>query len=428
MVDFDGRKRSDCPRVLLSEGSSSSARQTLYGLGQRHLIGVVDPAPFCLCRFSSLVKRYHRSPSYSREPREYLAFLVRTIRSQGYDVLFPTHEQAYLLARFQDALAAEVGLALPGFETLRRLQNKANFVRLLDELGIPQPPTRIVVSLNELDTSWDYPCYIKLPHSTAGHGVRQVFGVEDVRRVAEEFERAGRLEGVSEIVVQQPAAGHRCVVQAVFQHGRLVGVHCAEAISLGIGGSQWLRQSASHPTVVEDVRRLGERVGWHGAMFLDYFYDHATGRAEYIEANPRIGETVNAMLCGVNLADLVVRISLGEEVEAVGPGKVGVRSHVGFLGLLSQAINGANRRQLGAEIWRMRTHRGHYQGSRDETTQPRQDWLSLIPATAITLQLLLCPASARNLVQRTVDNYSLPESAARHIEQLAEKCERQICG
>ena len=58
--------------------------------------------------------------------------------------------------------------------------------------------------------------------------------------------------------------------------------------------------------------QIGARLAWHGAFFIDYFYDHVSRRPEYIEANPRIGETVNAMLAGLNLPQLLVRISLGE--------------------------------------------------------------------------------------------------------------------
>ena len=42
------------------------------------------------------------------------------------------------------------GLALPDFESYRTAHSKAGFSRLLDQLGLPQPPTRIVKSGDEL--------------------------------------------------------------------------------------------------------------------------------------------------------------------------------------------------------------------------------------------------------------------------------------
>jgi len=419
-ADTPGTSR---PKILLSEGSSTSARQVLYALGGRYPVGLMDPARLCQCRFSRWVGKFHRCPSYASEPVEYLKELARLVRRYRYDIVLPTHEQVYLLSRFRESLARHVAVALPDFDALRRMQKKSDFVRILESLGLPGPPTAVVESLAELDGGrrlpFPFPLYVKLPHSTAGNGVRLIRDAESLRRAEQEFQSTGQLEGVSEIVVQQPAVGVQSVVQAIFQHGRLVGAHCAETIRVSAGGGPMLRVSASHPNVVEDVRRLGEHLAWHGPMFLEYFYDRGSGGAQYIEANPRIGEPVNAMLCGVNLCELMVRISLGEQVEPVPPSRPGVRSHLGFIWLIAASVKGATRRQLLAEIWRMRMGTGDFANCENEITRPREDWLSVVPATATTLQLLLCPRSADEIIRRTVDNYSLPEAGARQVDALA---------
>lgn len=411
------------PKVLLSEGSSTSARQVIYALGGRYRLGLMDPARLCQCRFSRFIDTFHRCPSYSKQPIEYLKAMATTIRQGGYDVVFPTHEQVYLLARFRETLSRHVGVALPDFDALRRLQKKSDFVRILEELDLPGPPSRIVGSFAELEDirrlPFEFPFFVKLPHSTAGNGVRLVRDAESLRRTAAEFAATGQLDGVTEIVVQQPVEGVQSVVQAVFQHGRMIGIHCAEALQVNVGGGHTLRVSVSHPNVVEDVRRLGQHLQWHGALFLEYFYDRATGRPWYIEANPRIGETVNAMLCGVNLCDMLVRISLGEQLQPVAPSRDIVRSHTGFLLLITAAMRGANRRELLAEMWRVWRSKGPYANSENEITRPREDLLSLIPAMATGLQLLACPKSATGIVKRTVDNYSLPEAGALQVESLA---------
>ena len=58
--------------------------------------------------------------------------------------------------------------------------------------------------------------------------------------------------------------------------------------------------------------RSGQALQWHGPLTLDYLFDQETGRPTYIEANPRLVEPMNATLSGVNLADLTVRVALGE--------------------------------------------------------------------------------------------------------------------
>ena len=213
-----------------------------------------------------------------------------------------------------------------------------------------------------------------------------------------------------------------CVVQAAFQHGRLIAAHCAESLGRGVGGGQGSRVSASHPIVVEHVRQLGQDLQWHGALFLEYFYDPATKQPLFIECNPRIGETLNATLSGVNLCELIVRISLGEELEPMQkPVTEGIRSFSDFFMLLQQSIGGANRRELLSEAIKMLTGRGQYRDSVPEITRPKQDPLSLIPAIATFAQLLLYPGLGRVIVNGTVDNYSLPQSGVEMIHALSDE-------
>lgn len=47
-----------------------------------------------------------------------------------------------------------------------------------------------------------------------------------------------------------------------------------------------------------------------------------------------------------------------------------------------------------------------------------EDWLSILPAGFVTARLLISPRSSERIVQGAVDNYALPESAARVIDRL----------
>jgi len=404
--------------VLLTEGSSLSARQVLYGLGPTCDIDVLDPNPLCQCRFSSYVRRWIRSPSFAVSPKEFLGFLSRRLAQTQYDVLLPTHDQVYLLSRFGKSLAAQVGLALPHFASLEQLQDKARFKRLLDELGLPQPQATIVRTRVELERTWQYPFYLKLAHSTAGAGVFFIADAASLDLHIGQLERDGLLNGQSEMLVQQPAVGIQATVQAVFDGGRLVAIHSFESRQLGVGGMSSARVSADHPLVREHVAQLGVHLAWHGAMFLDYFYDHATNRPQYIEANPRIGETVNALLCGVNLPEMLLRVSRGESPQSLPVGRPGVRTQSFLMILLSMAYDGGRRGDLIQEIYRFRKGRGLYENSQDELTRPSVDPWSRLSQVWIAAQLLAWPGLARRIVAKTVKNYSMPEAAIHLIKSL----------
>ncbi|MCM2369151.1 ATP-grasp domain-containing protein [Aporhodopirellula aestuarii] len=403
------------PRILLSEGSSNSARQTLYGLAPGYPVDILDPSPWCQCRFSTHVRRRIACPQIAKDPIGYVRFVARLVSEGRYDVLFPTHEQVYAFSRFRDLFQKRVGLAVPEFAAIQRVQSKAEFAVLMDELGLPTPVTKIVHTQSELLAHDDFPCFIKVAHSTASLGVERVGNATELRQTVTRFTEADVWWEGQPIVIQQPAPGRQAEVSAVFQDGRLVGAACADVLATGIGGGPALRRTAIHPPVLEHVERFGNTLNWNGPVSLEYFYDAESQQPFYIECNPRIGESFNALLGGVNLCEATVRIALGERVERLPAVQPGVLSHNGFIVMIADAYNGASRGQLLRKLWH---HWTRQDGCESEMTRPAEDLLSLIPATAVITMLLVNPKSARDLAKGTVDNYSLPHAAAQRIDEM----------
>jgi len=271
-------------RILFTEGSSISAREVLFVLGPHHVIDIMDPSPICQARFSRFVHGFHRCPSFSRDPKAYLIFLHDLLRKGNYDVLLPTHEQVYLLARCQELLRGHVNLAVPAFVSVHRVQSKSQFVRLIDELALPQPSFSIVQRRDELTGHDRFPCFVKANYSTAGDGVRRVENREQMARTSSEFERRGWLNGSDDVVIQGVADGIESISYAVFQRGRLVDYNGTELDWPGMRGWALCGQSKTHATVKEHLARIGDELHWHGALFLDYFYDPARGTRSTLNA------------------------------------------------------------------------------------------------------------------------------------------------
>src|ERR1700759_413128 len=159
-------------RVLLSEGSSTAGREavTLLGLAGHH-VEICDPSPWCMGRFSRFVRKFHRCPPLRDDPAGYLVFIEALLARGHFDVLLPTHEQGFLLARVQERFAGKAALVSPSFESYRAAHSKAGFSRLLSELVLPQPATTIVKSEGELRAAVRFPCVIKTSIGTASRGV-----------------------------------------------------------------------------------------------------------------------------------------------------------------------------------------------------------------------------------------------------------------
>jgi predicted ATP-grasp superfamily ATP-dependent carboligase len=410
--------------VLLSEGSSLSSRQTITALGPLgYQIDVCDSNQFCMGRFSRFVRRFYRCPAWAETPETYLEFILDRLELGRYDVLLPVHEQAFLFAAAKEQLGSKVGVALTEFGAFALLQSKATFARLLARLGLPQPPTRFINSQSQLEAMNDFPYYVKAPYSTAGRGVWRVENAEDRSAAISALDKQGLLGG-AEIVAQGVATGALSQAQAVFEHGRLIAVHCTSQLAEGIGGSQSARLSVDHPIVRTHMEELGDYLWWHGALAIDYFFNPATGQPTYIEANPRLVEPMNANLSGVNLAEILVRLSLGESFSrgsrgTVQTGRFGVRSHSLMATLLGIADRGGSRFQLVSEAACAVFKRGVYKDSQEDLTPLKKDWQSLIPLAFVGLQLLINPARAQQIAGRAVSTYALTPSAVEKINSLA---------
>jgi predicted ATP-grasp superfamily ATP-dependent carboligase len=391
-------------RVLVSEGNSTSAREAITILGlSGHVVEVCDPSPFCLARFSRFVRKFHRCPGLRDDPAGFLAFIEKLLATRHFDVLLPIHEQGFLFARAQPRLRSLVGLAVPGFESYRAAHSKAGFSRLLDQLGLPQPATRLVKSADELRTAIRFPAVVKASVGTASRGIWFVRNDGDLGRALQEL-RARDLSSdgafADEVLVQEFVAGATEKAQAVFCRGRLIGYHAYRQIAAGAGGGEAIKQSVSRPVMRVLLATIGEKLGWHGALSVDCVVPDDGATPLLIDCNPRLVEPMSAYLAGLDLLGLLLRISQGETPAAAGESRAGVRTHLAMQVLLGCALRGGTRRDLVGECRRLLTGSGPYAGSTEELTPVRLDWVSMVPLAITALLLLAAPKLAVTLATR----------------------------
>ena len=138
-------------------------------------------------------------------------------------------------------------MALPGFESYRAAHSKAGFSRLLDRLGLPQPPTRIVKSDDELRDAVRFPSVVKTSVGTASRGIWFVRNADDLESALQELSASGAF--ADEVLVQDLIAGTTEKAQSVFCRGQLIGFHAYRQVAAGVGGGEAIKQSVSRPAV-----------------------------------------------------------------------------------------------------------------------------------------------------------------------------------
>jgi predicted ATP-grasp superfamily ATP-dependent carboligase len=401
------------PRILLSEGSSLSARETVTALGLGGVrVELVSSDSMCLARFSRFVSHTHVVPSCGSDPDGYLAAVLDIVERRSIDVLMPVHEQAYLFAAARDRLPPSLGFALADFAAFEQAQSKTALASLLTRLQIPQPLTEVVYSALDFARERPFPFFVKVSFGTASAGVWRIDDATRRNSLSRDLEQRGAFE--DGVVVQATANGSLERTQAVFDRGRLVAAHIYRQIAAGPGGGDVLKASVRRPEVRSYVERIGAALDWHGALSFDYIVDADTKTPLFFDANPRLVEPMNAWFSGVDLAGALLRVSLGESPPVQRDGHAGVITRLGLMGLMN-AAQGGRRRDVLRELASITTSTGRYRGSIEELVPVARDPFCVIPLGVVLGKLLVSPASASALSRHTIESYSLTMEA---IERL----------
>ncbi len=391
-------------RVLLSDGTGLTGRQVATLLGRRgHVVEVLNPVGRALTRKTKWVREVHDMPAFGDDPYGWLDAAAGVLADGDFDVLIPTQEQVTVLAQQAGRLRSlGVGIAVPTFAALTRVQDKLSAAALLDEVGLPQPPSIVARTPGELVDNAMVPCFVKTPIGTASTGVHHAVDRHGLAAIAETLTEHGGFDHGG-VLVQQPASGPLMMVQAVFQHGTLVSWHANLRVREGAGGGAASKRSVRPPQVAEHLAVLGRRLAWHGAIALDAIL--TTDGPSYIDINPRLVEPYNAWLAGTDFVGALLDISLGQPATADQTPREDVTTHQLLLGVLGAAAGG--RVAVLKEVATALCRRGPYRGSVEELTPPRGDLRSTAFVASIVAILLVNPALARGMAGGAVSNYAL---------------------
>jgi hypothetical protein len=159
-------------------------------------------------------------------------------------------------------------------------------------------------------------------------------------------------------------------------------------------------------------------------LSVDYILHEEDGLPRYIDCNPRLVEPMNALLSGLDLTDLLVRVSLGEQPSEAPDGREGVRTHLAIQALFGCCMRSRSRWALLSECWKLVSHSGIYSGSCEELTPVRWDWPSAVPALIATLLLLANPGAGSLIPNRSWGAHLLDTDSLRMIRALPAPTDR----
>ncbi len=224
-------------------------------------------------------------------------------------------------------------------QSIDTAEDRAQFARLLERLGIPQPAWRAFTTLDEASSFADevgYPVLVRPSYVLSGQAMRVIWGRQDLGRFLSEATRISPehpvvitkfIEGADEVELDAISDGTRVLVAGVLEHVERAGVHSGDAIFC-------LPPRHTPPEVqtalIDAARQLAQTLAIRGPFNVQFLVkDRAY---QIIELNLRASRSLPflAKATGWPLLREAARAMLGRPISRDGiaplpPGRFGVK-------------------------------------------------------------------------------------------------------
>ena len=212
-------------------------------------------------------------------------------------------------------------------DAIDRAEDRERFQKLIEKLGLKQPPNRTVRSVKESYAAADeigYPLVVRPSYVLGGRAMEIVYNHEELKRYMHDAVKVSNespvlldyfLNAAIEIYIDLVSDGKQAVVGAIMQHIEQAGIHS--------GDSACSLPPYNLPAEVQDriraqVTAIALELGVVGLMNTQLAYQD--GELYVIEVNPRASRTVPfvSKCIGRSLAKIAARCMAGTSLAEQG--------------------------------------------------------------------------------------------------------------
>lgn len=314
--------------VFVTDGHWRKTLAVVRSLGRRGIpVTVGESTAIATSFFSRYCSRRVIYPSPVRDPDGFLNHLHREL-ARGYRAIFPMEEVTLLLlARHRDFIDPLAFLPVPSYEKIQFVRDKEKLLKFAMGRGIPCPRTFFFRAPEEVKTSRvRLPAVVKPRIGSGAFGVRYVNEGQDLLAAYLATHQKYPFPLVQERIPQE---GDSFGVSALFDEGSKVKaafVHRRLREYPISGGPSTLRESVSHPELLEMGLSLLRALDWFGVAMVEFKVDPRDNTPKLMEVNPRFwGSLQLAIFSGVDFPYLVYRMAKGERFKSVLTYEIGRR-------------------------------------------------------------------------------------------------------
>lgn len=301
--------------------------------------------------FSKYSGRRFLYPSPAKDPRAFCDYLLRALKKDRYEVLFPVHDFDLIpIAEERASFLPFVKMVLPPQKALRTVLDKESTLNLARELGIPVPETFVLENIDQLSSLIQ-----RLPFPVVVKPRRQVYWTasganldlvgeknyasspEDLAAAAQQALKRGLLP-----LIQSRVTGIGAGVAALFKDGEPRALFSYRRIREYpvTGGPSTLRESTDDRRLKVYAEQLLRALNWNGVAMVEFKINERTGEVWLMEINGRFwGSIALPIAAGVDFPYLAYQLATQGDIPMVKEYRIGVRARWLFPGDLLWLLN-----------------------------------------------------------------------------------------
>ena len=322
------------PKVLVLDAQMRNSLAIIRSLGKRGFkVDAGEETRFATGFFSRYCAGHIVYPSPTKHPEEFIAYLLNTVKSGDYDVIFPVTDATVIpILKQKDEFSEHTIVPFADYQTVIKAIDKSRTLKIAMENNIPCPKTYFAGYYGDLeetlgadDVELEYPVVVK---PVTGFGARGVFlcnSTDDLmNRCRHVQDRYGQF-----LVQEYIPKGDEIGVYTLFDFDSRC---CALSVQKRLrsypasGGPSTLRETIRDERAVKLANKLLTAMGWSGVAMVEFRVDPRDGTPKLMEVNPRFwGSLQLSILSGVDFPYLLYKLVTDGHLDSNLNYDVGVR-------------------------------------------------------------------------------------------------------
>jgi hypothetical protein len=305
------------PNILILGGRAPTALDHARRFcAQGWRVFIADSIPCRIAGYSNAVKRSFIIAPPRFAPAQFVADLNRIIAAENIDLVLPTCEEAFYLARYRAQLPASVQVFVDDFDKLRALHSKWDFLQLAADCGVHVPRSFKVRNMAQARaTAGKMPLVLKPEYSRFGVYVR--IYPEGIPDHASELPAQGHPD--ADWIAQQFQPGVEYCSYSICHRGRLLA-HAAYRPSYRLHGSSSFYFEPYQSSAIQSfVATFAAKIHYTGQISFDWI-SAPDGSFSVLECNPRAISGLHLFTATDALPDAITGAITGDENHCILPG------------------------------------------------------------------------------------------------------------